>query len=342
VSRLYGPETGARFERNARGELEFLPGPNTRKVTLCSRNGRFPKPRPDNFKPIELTYFTKEKVDALFKAGKLDLPALASLADKEIKKAGVSIDWERLVDPHRGLTQDQINRNLMAELETSVPAARGQTAETSDIFLYRLMVTGFAILLDLFENQKLSPEDQLKARRQLEAIFLQYAAACPPETAEMTLALMKSGHLELLTGVSAFEADDQAGVIRIAHEDPARNSGTHTTTTVINATGMPDRDPTLNKDPLIQSLLEQDVLAPYRREGQLMGGIDIDPKTLHPIGADGRPSPCLYVLGELLKGRQFLVNATFLLNELTVRVAQSIRDDAAVVEQPKKKLRKFI
>lgn len=345
VARLFSPATGARFERNDQGELTYIPGPNQRKVTLCSRSGRFPRIRPDNFQPVELKHLTRERVDELFRAGELDLAALARLADKELEAAGVNVDWDEIVAPNRGLTQQEINDKLMATLATEIDAGRGRTPETPDLFLHRMLISAFSVVLDVFENQKLSPEDQARVRRQVEAIYLQYIAASPPETSEMVLALMKAGALEVKAGVRSFDADDEIGCIRIPHVDPSGAEDTLTTHTLINAAGMPERDPHKNGDPLIRSLLDKGVLSAYARDGELMGGVDADPTSMRAIGADGQPSPCLFVLGELLKGRQFLVNATYLLNQLTVRAAQAIREDAALPEPkktPRKRMRKLI
>lgn len=303
VNRLFAPGTGCRFERGADGVLRFEPGPNQRRVVLCSRSGRLKKMQSRQRMPIQRRVLTAERLAAHAGRGTLTLETVAALVDEEARGHGVTLDWAALRDPYAGCASAQAVTERAAELlaRDIADACEGRNV------LVDLGGDAQVLLWDVFAARSLGAAEEQRYRSQAETAVRTITAPCPVPTAERLLALMRAGRLQVRHGVQApcwSDADD-------AWHLPCA-FGTEVARVLVNTTGRVDRRvDSPAQGPLVRQLFAQGLLQPYRLGGAVSDGAAVDMATLRAEG-----SRHLYVLGMWLWGPGFFTSSAFVMAHL--------------------------
>lgn len=324
VQRLFAPETGARFIPGEGGMLTFVPGGNERRVTLCSRSGKLPKVKPEEFEWVAPRQFTRERIEDLGRRGELSAAALGTLLLAELSAHGVRPDVQALRSPYDGLTGAQITERARSILEGDLAAARRGQNDDLSVLSQRLLLSAAKVVMDLVESEELSPADRLQVQQFFGTFVQPFASACPRPTAERVLALMRAGRLTVIAGAQAPAVDTDARAVRIAYAVPGGESGAHVTRHLIGAAGLGERRAEMIPDRLIAGLVQQGALSPMIRDGLDLGGVDVDPETAHAIGRDGRATRRIRIIGEATQGRMLFTGRTTLLEQQTARAARDI------------------
>ncbi|MDH4392824.1 MAG: FAD/NAD(P)-binding protein [Aquabacterium sp.] len=307
VNRLFSPASGCRFERDAAGVLQFLPGPNRRRVLLCSRSGRLKHLQSRAPMPIQRRHVTWPALQALAAQGALTLEALQGLVDAEAHAHGVALDWAALRQPYAGCdSAEDVNQRAAALLDAAI-------ADTLDgrNFLVDLAGNLQTLLWDAFGQRLLLPADEARYRQVAESAVLGWAAPCPLPTAERLHALLRAGALQVRHGVQgvAWSDEDNAWRIRCAFGDEVAQ-------VLVNTTGALNRRiDSPAQPPLVRCLAAQGLLQPYRCGGVVADGAAVDMATLRAIG-----SRHVHVAGMWLWGPAFFTSSAFMM----ARAAQTV------------------
>lgn len=307
VNRLFSPTTGCRFERGADGLLQFVPGPNQRRVLLCSRSGRLKHLQSRAPMPIQRRYLTLPALQALATRGALTLEALQGLVDAEARAHGVDLDWPALLQPYAGCDGGAaVNERAAMLLDDAIAdCLAGRN------FLVDLAGNLQTLLWDAFAQRLLSPAEEARYRQLAESAVLGWAAPCPLPTAERLRALLRAGVLQVRHGVQGVQWSDadNAWRIRCAFGDELAR-------VLVNTTGALDRRvDSPAQPPLVRSLAAQGLLQPYRCGGELADGAAVDMATLRAAG-----SRQIYLTGMWLWGPGFFTSSAFMM----ARAAQTV------------------
>ena len=311
VNRLFSPATGCRFVRAADGQVQFEPGPNERRVVLCSRSGRLKKMQSQQRMTIQRTRLTHAALAGHAARGGVTLDALQGWINDEARLHGVTLDWPGLLDPYAGCSSaDAVNQRAAALLAQDIAAARDGRN-----FLVDLGADAQVLLWDAFAARHLSAAEERRYRTQAETAVRTITAPCPVPTAERLLALHRAGRLVLRHGVGAprwSAADDAWSIACAFNTEHAR--------VLINATGTVDRRvDSPAQGPLLRSLHAQGLLRPYRLDGQPADGVAVDMQTLRAEG-----SRHLYVVSMLLWGPGFFTSSAYVMAHLVRQVLDGL------------------
>lgn len=300
VNRLFAPATGCRFDRLADGTLQFVPGPNQRRVLLCSRSGRLKHLQSRQPMALQRRHFTLPALQALAADGALTLEALRALVDAEARAHGVVLDWPALLQPYAGCADAAaVNQRAAALLDDAIADCVGGRN-----FLVDLGGDLQTLLWDAFARRLLPPDEERRYRQSVESAVLSWTAPCPLPTAERLRALLRAGALQVRHGVQGVQWSDADAGWRIAcafGDDVAR--------VLVNTTGALDRRVDSPAQPaLVRSLAAQGLLQPYRCGGVVADGAAVDMATGRAIG-----SRQVYVAGMWLWGPGIFTSSAFMM-----------------------------
>ena len=313
INRLFAPNTGCRFERNATGELVFEPGANERAIVLCSRSGRLKAMQSREPMAIDRHYFTDNGVHAAAAEEGVTLDALARLIRREADAHHARLDWDAVADPYAGCTTaEAVQARAGALLETAIRAAT--KGGGTDNFLVDFFDDAQITIWDSFASRLLAPDQEKLYRDTFETAVLSYVAACPVSTAERLLALHRAGRLRVVKGVARVDFVDESSCYAIVHE-----LGVESCRVLVNATGQVDRRVTSDRQPaLIRDLVAGGLLSPYRRGGIEMNGADVDMASFRARGAKS-----IYVANMLLWGPGFFTSSAFTMATVVERLLEA-------------------
>ncbi len=313
VNRLFSPDTGCRFEPRAGGGLEFIAGPNRRRVVLCSRSGRLKAMQSRNPTKIDRRHFTLDRLRGAAGDGGLDLATVAELIRDEAAEHGAKIDWQSVTEPYRDcLNQETTSARAGRLLEADLAAAWSDGPEN---FLVDFFANAQVTIWDGFAEGLLTPEEEALYRTKYETAALSYAAACPIPTAEKLLALHRAGRLHVVRGVQDVSLASDGSHYAISHAH-----GTERADTLVNTTGRVDRQVDSARQPaLIRSLVEHGHLGPYRRGCWEMNGAAVDMQTFRAEGARN-----IYLANMLLWGPGFFTSSAFMMATVVERTLKAI------------------
>jgi uncharacterized NAD(P)/FAD-binding protein YdhS len=179
--------------------------------------------------------------------------------------------------------------------------------------------------------QELSPRDKTRFLRLLSAFWEVHRHQCPPETLDRVQALIDSGKLVQHRGTIVSVEKAESGV-RMGLAARTRNAATRWINAdhVFDATG-PARDITTIHHPLIQNVLRRGFLKPDAHRLGADTAADY-----RAIGRDNKPSPWLFVVGPMLRGRFYEATAVSELRlhaaTLASRIEQSLRQTDELAE----------
>lgn len=298
INRLFSPRTGCRFEREGDG-LAFRPGPNARRVVLCSRSGRLKGAQSRHPMTLTRRRFTPAALREAAPSG-LSLGAVAQAIQDDVAAHALAVDWDMVRDPYGGCASaEAVDARAERLLEDAVAAA-------TDAARRNVLVDFFADaqtdIWDLFAERALTPEAERRYRRRFETAALSFAAPCPVSTAETLLALRRAGRLCVRKGVREIHFDGDR--YRIAHA-----YGVEEARFVINATGSVDRDVESPAQPaLVRDMARRGLLRPDERDGVKSKGAAVDMRTFRLAGACN-----VYLANMLLWGPGFFTSSAFLM-----------------------------
>jgi hypothetical protein len=318
VNRLFSPETGCRFAKGTDGAVEFLPGPNQRRVVLCSRSGRLKKAQSRTPMALDRRHFTLKGLREAAAKRDLTLEDVADLIRREAEDHSANVDWRAAVDPY-GSCKDgaAVNARAGELLEADIDAARAAGPEN---FLVDFFADAQTTLWDGFAEALLAPEEEKLYRARVETAVLSYAAPCPVSTAERLLALHRAGRLSVIRGVRDVSLAPDGTHYAIAHPLAEERAEV-----LINATGSVDRRVTsAGQPPLVRNLVASGLLAPYTRGGEEMVGAAVDMESFRAGGARN-----IYVANMLLWGPGFFTSSAFMMATIVERLLEAVFPTAA-------------
>jgi hypothetical protein len=300
VNRLFAPATGCRFDRGADGMLQFVPGPNRRRVLLCARSGRLKHLQSRAPMALRRRYFTLPALQALAADGALTLDALRGLVDAEARAHGVALDWPALLQPYAGCADAAaVDRRAASLLDNAIADCLGGRN-----FLVDLGGDLQTLLWDAFARRLLPPDEERRFRQSVESAVLSWTAPCPLPTAERLRALLRAGALQVRHGVRGVQWSDADAGWRITCA-----FGDERARVLVNTTGALDRRVDSPAQPaLVRSLAAQRLLQPYRCGGVVADGAAVDMATGRAIG-----SRQVYVAGMWLWGPGFFTSSAFMM-----------------------------
>lgn len=318
LNRLFSARTGCRFERSSDGKLAFRAGNNRRRVILCSRSGRLKAVQSLYPMHLKREVITASSLRASADDQGLSLEQVRRLIDGEAQRHGINLDWRQIIEPYAGCSsQSALTARAGELLKLAIQAATdpGQTNFLVDLFAD----TQFAVW-DAFADQLLSSEAEATYRSRVETAALAYAAPCPVPTAEKLLALLESGQLEVRRGIREVSFDESRDGYVIEHD-----FGADLGAVLINATGMTYRDVDHpQQDPLTKNLAAQNLIRPYRRGGNALGGAEVDMNTFQLKGAAN-----IYLANMLLWGPGFFTSSALTMAMVTERIVDHLLKRAA-------------
>ena len=318
VNRLFSPETGCRFERGADGGLVYRPGPNRRRVVLCSRSGRLKGMQSRAPMKIARERFTLNGLRAAADERELTLEALAALLRAEAEAHGAELDWQALTDPYGDCGDaGEVNARAGEILARGIAAAARGGAEN---FLVDFFADAQLTLWDGFAAGWLAPEQERLYRERAETAVLCFAAPCPVPTAERLLALHRAGRLSVVRGLR-----DVALHPGGAHYDLVHAFGVERAEVLVNTTGRVDRQVTSARQPaLVADLVAAGLLAPYERGGIRMAGAAVDMRSFRALGARS-----IYLANMLLWGPGFFTSSAFMMATVVERLLDGLFAEGA-------------
>lgn len=300
VNRLFAPDTGCRFERDAEGTLRFMPGPNQRRVTLCSRSGRLKRVQSPRPMALQRRHLTRARLDDLAARGALTLDALRVLVDAEARDHGVALDWPALLAPYAGCDNaDAVQQRAIGLLARALDdAAAGRN------LLVDLAGAAQTLLWDAFADRLLPAAEVRRYRQQAETATLTCTAPSALPTAERLLALLRAGAVQVRHGVQgvAWSAGDAVWHIPCAF-------GVERARVLVDCRGALDRRiDSPAQPPLLRHMAAQGLLRPDRLGGEPADGAAIDMATLRAEG-----SRHVHVAGMWLWGPGLFTSSAFMM-----------------------------
>ncbi len=311
VNRLFAAGTGCRFERDRAGQLQLIAGPNERQVTLYSRSGRLKKIQSPEPQPIRRRALTLPALRALRQRGPLALATVAEAAFADGDRHGAVLDLAAIADPYRGCGDaDAVNRRAGELLAADIHAVR-----SGHNFLVDLAEQAQIDIWDGFAERLIAASEERRYRRDFETAVLSYAAPCPLSTAERLLALHRAGRLKIVRGAGTPVPGASGDGFEIRHA-----GGVAAARVVVDATGRTDRDVTSARQPdWVRTMVAAGTLHPYRRDGMVMAGADIDLATFRPPG-----SRRIFFANMLLWGPGFFTSSAFVMATIVSRILRGL------------------
>ena len=309
VNRLFSPGTGCRFEPDATGALNFVPGPNARHVVLGSRSGRLKKMQ--SLKPMALRrqHFVPARFEELARAGRLTMTTLLELIQAEACAHQIDVDWPAVMDPYRQCTTaDEVTRRAGELLAADIEAAKSGEGRN---FLVDLAGNAQVDLWDSFARQWLPAAQEHHYRAKVETALLSFAAPCPVPTAQRLLALHRAGRLQVRRGIGTVTLDHSATHYRVPHAD-----GVDRANVLINTTGSVDRwVRSGGQSALVAGLREAGLLRAYSRDGVELQGADVDMANFRARGSRN-----VYIANMFLWGPGFFTSSAFMMAAVVERL----------------------
>lgn len=316
VNQMFSEASGCRFEPDGADRLRFVAGDNERRIWLCSRSGRMKKmqsryPNPPSFDHLAGVLCGEAA------PGEVTLEDLFELFERDASDAGAEIDRAIMADPYAGCaTQEDVDERAAAILAADIDAAAAGPGSRRN-FVVDYLDAAQVTLWDIFAARLLSPDEEARYRSAFETAMLSYAAPCPLPTAQKLLALMQSGRLHVMKGVTSVRKAEDGGALCIAHEHGTASAGF-----VINSTGSFDRRVlSARQSTLVQNLAQKGLMEPYRRAGRDFPGVEVDMECL-------RLPKCrsVYVANMFLWGPGFYVSSAIMMARLVERILEAIFD----------------
>lgn len=315
VNKLFSPDSGCRFERDDDGNLVFIANGNERRVVLCSRSGRLKKMQSKVPAKVERTSLTEQALSRLSAAGPVSLAGLVALGRRDLERFDPTIDWVALADPYAGCdSAEAVERRAAEILVRDIAGAKGQAGPSGNVLVDYLNAAQLT-LWEVFARGILALDDERAYRQKHETALLSVFAACPVETAERVLALMRAGRLSVRRGSGAVRLNEAEDCYEI---DTAH--GVERAKVVINTTGSVDRRiGSGHQDALFTQLYEQGLVRSYSKDGETMNGIAVDMATFRAEGARS-----IFVLNQFLWGPGFFVSSAFMMATIARRALRGL------------------
>jgi uncharacterized NAD(P)/FAD-binding protein YdhS len=312
VNRLFSPSTGCAFIRNASGRLSYEPGPNDRRVVMCSRSGRLKSLQSQNSRSITRAAFTKENLRSCAEAGKLDLATLVDLIAQDAQRNGAALDLMAIGDPYADcIDAVQVNRRAGEFLVEAIASA---TEPSRTNFLVDFFRDAQGETWDCFSERLLPGVDERLYRSKFENAAMCFIAPSPVETADKILALHRAERLSIIKGVREIRLSE-AGHYLVDHDH-----GTETATVLVNTTNAVNRIVTHPDQPsLIRSLSDQGLLEPYRCDGVELPGAEVDMQTFRLPNAQN-----IYLANMMLWGPGIYTSSAFIMGRIVSRLLSGI------------------
>jgi uncharacterized NAD(P)/FAD-binding protein YdhS len=312
VNRLFSPATGCAFIRNASGRLSFEPGPNDRRVVMCSRSGRLKNLQSQNSRPISRTAFTKENLRRCAEAGKLSLATLVDLITQDAESNGAALDLVALADPYANCTDAaQVNHRAGELLEEAISNA---TEPSRTNFLVDLFRDAQGEVWDCFFERLLPSVDERLFRSKFENAAMCFIAPCPVETADKILALHRAERLSVIKGVREIRLSEE-GCYLLDHDH-----GTETAKVLVNTTNAVNRIVSHPDQPsLIRALCDQGLLKPHQRDGLELPGAEVEIDTFRLPNTQN-----IYLANMMLWGPGIYTSSAFVMARIVSRLLSGI------------------
>lgn len=308
VNQLFAPSTGCEFVSDGNNRLRYIPNGNDRQVVLCSRSGRLKKVQSRQPYPV-VPSETVFRSALYLEKGQATLQQLYELMEEDAKQHGVKLDHQKMLNPYASCASSEALNDRAAEiLSNDIDAA---AAGSKDNFIVDYLDAIQMIIWDVFAAHVLAPDQELSYRSRFETALLSHAAPCPSSTAQKILALMQSGNLTILSGVSSVQIADDMATYQINHQ-----FGTDDCHILINASGSVDRKATSERQPtLIANLVRKGLLEPYRPNGTEANGLAVNMDSFQSEGASS-----IYVANMFLWGPGFYVSSAIMMATIVERL----------------------
>ena len=269
INRAFSTQTGCEFVRRSGGELQFIPGPNNRRVILMSRSGRIKAVAPIDPEPIVRENFTYLKLVAEAGERGITLHQIAKAIEADAALNGYLLNYEDIAMPYAGCkTHSDVQTRAADLLEDSI--AKANAGKT---FVFNLITDALGEIWDAFLQNRLTAEAERDYRRLYESAVLAMSAPCPIATAEKILTLIRAGRVEVVKGARAAEYDPASKRFRVSHD-----FGTLKAKYLVNAAGVRNRTVTSGDQPaLIQAMVKRGLMESYKRDDIDLPGALVDP-----------------------------------------------------------------
>ena len=259
------------------------------KIYFVSRNGMLPKVR-SILKSYDLKFVTMENIDRLLASGKqasLKLEQVVDLFMKEIEAAeGKAIDLSALSNP-KGSHLEILEEDIAKAKKNSRPYQNALIATEPLIgYIWNMM----------------SVDDRKRFDREYKSVWTAYRFPMPWTNAEKVCKVLRSGQLEILSGLKSITPASPSGGFNV--ETDTRNNGQKTVevAAVINAIGQGNDVKKIDSD-LIRSLLSNNIIDPHPN-----GGLNVDYATSRVVDTKGKVIDSLFNIGELTRGVHFFTS----------------------------------
>jgi hypothetical protein len=301
VNRLFSETTGSRFVDDGQGGLTYIAGPNRRRVVIGSRSGRLKKMQSLHPMTLDLKVLTESNIANLAATKALGLKDFKALISQEAAHHGLLMDWNALADPYLNCSDAfMLNDCAQKLLECDIQLA---SEPSPGNFLVDLASDLQLLLWNCFAKGWIEQDAKAAYQQQFETAMLCYAAPCPVPTARRLLALMRAGCLTVRAGINEVHYSHDSDEFTVKHR-----YGMDRTDVLIDASGALDRRLTSAGQPeLVQSLVSNRLLSPYRSYDQIDLGADVDLDTMR-----SRSSHYVYVANMMLWGPGFFTSSAFM------------------------------
>ncbi len=315
VNRLFSEKTGCRFERNRSGSLNFIAGPNNRRVVLCSRSGRLKAVNSAIALDGQLGVFTLDTLRRTAGETGLDLQQVSDLIRLEADLQGAIVDWQAVTRPYdQCRTAESYNAQAGALMAADIAAAK---KGGKDNFLPAFFSMAVATLWDAVAEGLFSPQAERLYRDHHESAALAFIAPCPIPTAEKLLALHREGRLSIIGGVKDIRLDEDGQHFALAHQ-----FGVAKAKVLVNATSAVDRNVASDRQPaLIRNLVANGLLRAHRIGGEAAFGADVDMTNFRLGGARN-----IYLANMLLWGPGFFTSSAYTMANVVSKILPVLFD----------------
>jgi uncharacterized NAD(P)/FAD-binding protein YdhS len=276
------------------------------KIHMVSRSGLLPVVL-GPIKPYSRQVLTLEKLNELSLKGEklLSLEEVLNLFWKELKITEVNLfDFKNL--PDSSLTPEQW---LIEEIK----AAESGPREWQSVFM-----SVYTIIPEIW--QLLNEKDKAIFLEYFYGLFMTYLVAFPIENAKKILHLLQTGQLEIHAGLSSINYNNIDKCYHAVCSDQIIKSAY-----VINATG-PGYDIIQSDSKLFKALLDRELIIPH-----VLGGIQLDFKTLKVKNIYGKTTLPLFAVGEITHGEYL---ATTDLGQTTKQIRQVVHQIIKLSQVP--------
>jgi uncharacterized NAD(P)/FAD-binding protein YdhS len=318
VNQLFAESTGCRFIADGKNRLRYEANGNQRSVVLCSRSGRLKKVKSKYPYPVSAKHFSLASLQRLEKQS-VTVQQLFDRMQQDATEHGVTVDWQQVSDPYAGCdSSSQLQSRAIEILQRDIDAAASD-ADSKQNFIVDYLCAAEKACWDIFAAKMLSPEEEHLFRSKCESAILNYMASCPSLTAQKILALMQSGNLRILPGVSGVSVSDP---FEIEHR-----FGTARADYLINASGVVDRNVSSDRQsPLIRNLQKKGLIRPYQRLADSSNGIDVNLQTFQSNASNNVLIANMFLWGPGIYVSSAILMATIVERLLTAAFGENESD----------------